>query len=80
MPEIIVTIPVFNRPALIGRAIANALKLENVGTVTVVNDGSNDATHAAIMRFGGAENLNYLRVERNAGAEASRNLSLLLSD
>ena len=78
--KINITIPVFNRSDLIKRAVENALKIEKVDSVTIVNDGSNEETHRAILDFAGFEKINYIRLHKNAGADTARNISILLSD
>jgi succinoglycan biosynthesis protein ExoU len=63
--------------ATIGRAIVSALAQPEAAEVIVVDDGSSDRT-AALARShdDGGSRLRVLRLERNAGPAAARNLAL----
>src|SRR5580698_8233831 len=63
--------------ATIGRAIVSALAQPEAAEVIVVDDGSSDGT-AALARThdDGGSRLRVLRLERNSGPAAARNLAL----
>ncbi|HEY8554865.1 MAG TPA: glycosyltransferase family 2 protein [Burkholderiales bacterium] len=69
-------VPTFNRPGLVGRAIASALA-QTVSDieVIVVDDAPSEETRAAVGRFADAR-VRYLAHERNRGPSASRNTGI----
>jgi glycosyltransferase involved in cell wall biosynthesis len=68
-----IVLPVFNREKVVARAIDSVLEqsLTNFELI-VVDDGSSDATAAAIGRYGDPR-IRMIRMPRNAGACAARN-------
>ena len=71
MPAISVVIPVFNRAALVVQAIDSALaQTWTDREIVVVDDGSTDATPAAVQRYGDA--VRYVR-QANGGEASARN-------
>ena len=74
-----IIIPTYNRAHLIGRAIKASLKqtVEDK-LVVVVDDGSTDHTQAACAPFFGDPNFLYIRLGRNLGTAAAKNVALAL--
>ncbi|HEX7044865.1 MAG TPA: glycosyltransferase [Burkholderiales bacterium] len=75
-PLVSVVVPTFNRPGLVGRAIASALA-QTVSDieVIVVDDAPSEETRAAVGRIGDRR-VRYLAHERNRGPSASRNTGI----
>jgi len=78
-PQISVVVPVFNRAASIGRAIASVLA-QSYGDfeLLVVDDGSSDDLGGALAAFSDAR-LKLLRHGQNRGAAAARNTAIRAS-
>ncbi len=75
MPQISVIIPTYNRAAQVAAAVRSVLEQTWTGSeVIVVDDGSTDATEAALAPFLGR--IRYIRTE-NGGASAARNRGIL---
>lgn len=73
MPDISVAVivPTYNRAAHVGAAIDSILaQAEPPDEIIVVDDGSTDATHDVLARYGDAIKVLY---QQNAGASAARN-------
>jgi glycosyltransferase involved in cell wall biosynthesis len=69
-----VIIPTYNRAGLVGRAVTSVLAAASPGDeVLVIDDGSTDATGAALRPFG--EAIRYIRIE-NSGPGAARNVGI----
>ena len=75
-PLVSIVIPVYNRAALVGRALASALdqSWRNV-EIIVVDDASTDDLAAALSKFPDSR-LRCLRHEANRGAAAARNTGI----
>ena len=73
-PLVSVILPVYNREALIARAVESVLaQTYQPIEILVVDDGSTDGTHAALEAFG--DDITVL-TQRHAGVYAARNLAL----
>lgn len=72
-----VIIPAWNAAGTIRRAIASALAEPEVGEVVVIDDASTDATAAQAGAAGaGSGRLRVIRLERNRGPAAARNIGI----
>ncbi|MDH5288306.1 MAG: glycosyltransferase family 2 protein [Betaproteobacteria bacterium] len=77
MPALSVVIPTYNRATLVVEAVESVLAQQGVQPeVVVVDDGSTDATRAALDRFAGR--IIYVH-QRNAGVNAARNAGIRAS-
>lgn len=76
-PRVSVLMPSYGQARFIGRAIAS-LQAQSVGDweLLIVDDGSPDATAAAVAPFLGDPRVVYRRLERNLGLGAALNLAL----
>lgn len=75
-----ITIPTYNRSRCIAQAVNTALAQSYTDTtVTVVDDGSTDATRAALVPFFLDPRFCYIRLAENRGTAGAKNASLLLS-
>ncbi len=75
-PLVSIILPTYNRAALIGRSIRSLLcQSEARFEVLIVDDGSTDNTERVVAGFGDPR-LRYLRLERNKGAPAARNVGI----
>lgn len=73
LPAIAVVMPVFNREAVVGRAIQSVLAQDFLDfELIVVDDGSTDNTLAVVQSFDDPR-LTFLRLLANAGGNAARN-------
>src|SRR5690348_4594727 len=76
MPRVSIIMPVFNRAATVGRAIASVMaQAFGDWELIIVDDGSEDDLPAATAAFPD-ERLRLLRHERNRGAAAARNTGI----
>src|SRR5690348_15078750 len=76
MPRVSVIVPVFNRAATIGRAVASVVVQTMADwELIVVDDGSADDPAGALAALSDAR-LRLLRHERNRGAAAARNTGI----
>lgn len=76
-----VIIPAWNASGSIRRAIASALAESAVGDVVVIDDASTDATAAAASAADdGSGRLRIIRLERNRGPAAARNIGIAATD
>lgn len=76
MPEVSIIIPTHNRPDLLPRAVASAHAAGTDVEVVVVDDGSKDETATVCQ---GLEGIKYVRLERNQGVAAARNVGIFSS-
>jgi glycosyltransferase involved in cell wall biosynthesis len=76
MPSISVIIPTHARPDLLVRAIDSARQAGTDVEIIVVDDASTDATARVCQSL---ENIRYVRVERNQGVAAARNIGIFVS-
>lgn len=76
MPQVSIIIPTHNRPHLLPRAVASAQAAGEDVEVIVVDDGSRDET-ATICE--GLSGIKYVRLERNQGVAAARNVGIFSS-
>lgn len=75
-----IVIPTFNRAAPAVAAVTAALAQSHPRTVVIViDDGSTDGTRKAMSRFFDKDRLVYVRLARNMGAAAARNVGILMS-
>jgi glycosyltransferase involved in cell wall biosynthesis len=78
-PPVTVIIPVFNRAAVIGRAIGSVLRQSFTDfEVIVVDDGSTDGSVGAVLACRDPR-IRLIRHERNQGAAAARNTGIAAS-
>ncbi|MEX0928509.1 MAG: glycosyltransferase family 2 protein [Balneolales bacterium] len=79
-PKINITIPTYNRHYCLDKAIQGALNqsYDNI-TVTVIDDGSTDATCEAARPYFGEPNFCYIKLGENTGTAQAKNISLLCS-
>ena len=76
MPRVSIIMPVFNRVATVGRAVASVMaQAFGDWELIVVDDGSEDDLDAAMAAFPDRR-LRVLRHERNRGAAAARNTGI----
>lgn len=79
-PHVSIVIPSYNRAHLIRKAVDAALgQSYHNCTVTVVDDGSADATQAALTPYFDDPSFNYIRLARNMGTAAAKNAGILLA-
>jgi hypothetical protein len=76
MPQVSIIIPTHNRPHLLPSAVASAQSAGKDVEVIVVDDASRDQT-AAICK--GLSGIKYVRLERNQGVAAARNVGIFCS-
>ncbi|MCU1267021.1 MAG: glycosyl transferase [Acidobacteria bacterium] len=76
MATVSLIIPTFNRPQLLGRAVASALNAGTDVEVIVVDDASTDNTASVCATLRG---IKYVRLDRNQGVAGARNVGLLVS-
>jgi len=75
-PDVTVVLPTHNRAAVVVDAVRSALRQQDVEVeVIVVDDGSSDATHAALARQADPR-LRVIRNEVSRGVAAARNQAL----
>ena len=75
-----IVIPTFDRAVLVGQAVLAALEQTHPDTVIiVVDDGSTDATAEALVSYAGDPRLSVVRLARNLGTAAAKNVGLMLS-
>lgn len=75
-----ITIPTFNRSRCITQAVDAALQQSYTSTtVTVIDDGSTDATRDVLLPFFTNPAFCYIRLAENRGTAGAKNASLLLS-
>lgn len=79
-PLINISIPTYNRDYCVEKAIKAALNqsYDHI-TITVVDDGSSDATYECVKRYFELPNFNYIRLEQNAGTAQAKNVALMCS-
>jgi glycosyltransferase involved in cell wall biosynthesis len=79
-PRVDIIIPTYNRAHLIGTAVRAALEQSwwNI-RVTVIDDGSQDATAEALRPWFDHPALTYVRLARNLGTAGAKNAGLLLT-
>ena len=76
-----IAIPTHNRADLIGRAVRSALDQTHPDIeVMVVDDGSTDATAAALSAFLEDPRFCYVQLARNAGAATAKNVAIALGN
>ena len=76
MPRVSIIVPVFNRAATVGRAVASVVaQTLRDWELVLVDDGSDDDLAGAMAAFSD-ERLRILRHERNRGAAAARNTGI----
>jgi glycosyltransferase involved in cell wall biosynthesis len=73
LPQVSVIIPTFNRAALLPRAVESALAAGSDVEVIVVDDASEDETPRVCAAM---TQIRYLRLERNGGVAAARNVGV----
>lgn len=79
-PLINITIPTYNRDYCVEKAIKAALdQTYDNFTITVVDDGSSDATAECVKKYFELPNFCYIRLENNAGTAQAKNVSLMFS-
>jgi succinoglycan biosynthesis protein ExoU len=79
--SVCVVIAAYNAAETVARSVRSALAQRHVREVIMVDDASQDATHAqAQAADDGTNRLRILRLERNGGPAAARNLALAHSD
>jgi glycosyltransferase involved in cell wall biosynthesis len=76
MPSASIIIPTHNRPHLLPRAVESAWAAGTDVEVIVVDDGSRDETAAVCSGLSG---IKYIRLDRNQGVAAARNVGILAS-
>src|SRR5215203_4794593 len=76
MTRVSLIIPTFDRPHLLTRAVASAVRAGSDVEVIVVDDASTDATAAVCSKIPG---IKYVRLEHNQGVAGARNVGLLES-
>lgn len=75
----LISIPTYQRAHHIGRAVEAALaQSQHDATIVVIDDGSSDGTQEACTRWFGHPRFGYLRLERNVGTAAAKNVALAL--
>ncbi|SMF71764.1 Glycosyltransferase involved in cell wall bisynthesis [Tistlia consotensis] len=76
-PEVSVILPVYNRAATVGAALASALGQQGPALeVVLVDDGSSDGLEAALAPFRPDSRLRVLRHPERRGAAAARNTAI----
>lgn len=81
MTTVSIVIPTYNRAAQIVAAVKSALEQSHPHTtVMVVDDGSTDGTRKALSRYFDEERFVYVRLGRNMGTAAAKNVGILLSE
>ncbi len=77
VPSVSVIIPAWNAGNSIARALVSALCQPEVAEVVVIDDASTDQTrHAAMAADDGTGRLRIIRLDRNRGPAAARNIGL----
>jgi glycosyltransferase involved in cell wall biosynthesis len=75
----LITIPTYRRAHQIVRAVEAALaQSQQDVTVVVIDDASGDDTQTACARWFGHPRFGYIRLERNVGTAAAKNVALAL--
>jgi glycosyltransferase involved in cell wall biosynthesis len=75
-----IIIPTFNRAHLIERAVQAALNQSYWNRlVTVVDDGSNDATKHVLQPYFSRPDFSYIQLKKNLGTASAKNAGLLLT-
>jgi glycosyltransferase involved in cell wall biosynthesis len=75
-PRVSVVLPTFDRARLLPRAIESVLaQTFHDFELLVVDDGSTDDTPSVVESYAG-DRLSYVRLERNTGAAAARNVGI----
>lgn len=78
-PTVSVVIPTYNRARLIARSIQSVLNQSYADfEVLVIDDGSIDDTASVVAEFPDPR-MNYIRLAKNAGAGAARNIGIRMS-
>ncbi len=77
MARVSVIIPTHSRPRLLPQAVCSAFAAGADVEVIVVDDGSNDETAQVCSELAG---IKYVRLERNQGVAAARNVGLMHSE
>jgi glycosyltransferase involved in cell wall biosynthesis len=73
-----VIVPTFNRAQVVDRAIRSIIKQTfRPAEIIVIDDCSSDDTEGIISAYLGAIPLTYIRLERNGGGSAARNVGIL---
>ncbi len=76
-PRTSIVLPVFNRAATIGRAIASVTRQTvDDWELIVVDDGSTDEVRSALVQAGADQRISLIRHDRNRGAAAARNTGI----
>lgn len=79
-PLINITIPTYNRGFCIEKAIKAAFnQTYHNYTITVVDDGSSDATYECVKKYFDEPNFCYIRLENNVGTAQAKNVSMMFS-
>ena len=76
MPRVSVIIPTHNRSQLLTGAIESARRAGSDVEIIVVDDASTDSTAAVCQTLSG---IRYIRLERNQGVAAARNVGIIAS-
>jgi glycosyltransferase involved in cell wall biosynthesis len=76
-PDVSIIIPTYNRAGLVPRAIDSALGQTFASLdVIVVDDGSTDGTSDALRRYDDEPRVRVVRLDRNRGVTAAKNVGL----
>lgn len=79
-PLINISIPTYNRDYCVDKAIKAALNQSyDHTTITVVDDGSSDATFECLKKYFELPNFCYIRLEKNVGTAQAKNVALMYS-
>jgi glycosyltransferase involved in cell wall biosynthesis len=79
MPAVSVVLPTYNRASMLGRAVRSVLGQSYADfEVVVVDDGSTDGTAEVVAGFDDPR-VKYVRLARNAGAGAARNVGIRMA-
>lgn len=81
IPKINITIPTYNRENSILRCLESSINQTYANTtITIVDDGSTDNTFTKVESYLSDPNISYIKLGKNIGTAAAKNLSILLSD